>query len=447
MAQKMNSRLQIFTILLGLSVILSWGGLGVAWGEEPVASTAEINGKSSSNPTPWTADYIRKRPYLIYSGNNTSMTLLWQTYQTPSQATIEWGTTESYGEGPHIVFENSESSDEHQFSYTISKLSPGTRYYYRVTNDTYSHKGSFITGPPHGQNTLSFYGYGDTRAGYLNGPLEHNNVLSALLSNIDKDPDTRQTLLVHLGDYVYNGLNEFLWDMQHFNLDSHYDAMHTTFAHLPLMGVLGNHEGYDAYTANETIMNHQNIGELFRKYYPYQYPNKDRFYYSFDYGPVHFVVIDTWSYQSESNDQQTIGKDHEKWLKQDLKASKKPWKIAMLHTPIWDCRVGKDPMKAQLTPILKQGGVHLILQGHVHYYSHVETEGEYAGMTFLTLGGGGARLESEEECVPQPNKKLLFVAIKFHFARFDISGNTMTVTVIDNDGEEVERFQITNLNN
>jgi len=30
MAQKMNARLQIFTIILSLSIFLSWGGLGVA---------------------------------------------------------------------------------------------------------------------------------------------------------------------------------------------------------------------------------------------------------------------------------------------------------------------------------------------------------------------------------------------------------------------------------
>jgi hypothetical protein len=121
----------------------------------------------------------------------------------------------------------------------------------------------------------------------------------------------------------------------------------------------------------------------------------------------------------------------------------------MLHTPIWDCLEGDEAMQAQLTPILKQGGVPLVLQGHHHHYSHAETEGEYAGITYLTLGGGGARLVPEAPCVPETNKKWPPFAVfeEFHFARFDISGNTMTVTVIDKDGKEIERFQITNLNN
>lgn len=172
------------------------------------------------------------------------------------------------------------------------------------------------------------------------------------------------------------------------------------------------------------------------------------------------MIIDTWSYQGSSrapetldedleNDPQTIGEGQEKWLKWDLKASRKPWKIAMLHTPIWDCVKGNQDMQNQLTPILKEGGVHLVLQGHLHHYSHAETEGEYAGMTYLTLGGGGAKLDPEKACVPETNKKWPpFAAFKlFHFARFDISGNTMTVTVIEKDGKEIERFQIMNLNN
>jgi len=449
MAQRMNSRLQIFTIILGLGVFLWCGGLVPAWGEGTVAFNADKNEEFSSSPTPWAADYIRKRPYLIYSGKHTGMTVLWQTYQTPSQATIEWGTTTGYGKGPMIVHENSSSSDQHQFSYTIPNLNPGTKYHYRVTNDTYSHTGSFITAPPPGQTRVSFYGYGDTRAEYLDTPDDHNSVLGALLDDMDMNPDERQTLLVHLGDYVYNGLNEFLWDRQQFNLDPDYDHIYKTFANLPFMGVLGNHEGYDAHAEKNhiCILNYQNIGELFRKYYPYHYPNRNRFYYSFDYGPIHFVIIDTWSYQGASS-KQTIDDVQANWLKRDLKASNKLWKIAMLHTPIWDCMKGNETMQAQLTPILKHGGVHLVLQGHRHYYSHAETEGEYAGMTYLTLGGGGAKLDPEMACVHENNKKWPpFAAFKFHFARFDISENTMTVTVIGNDGAEIEQFQITNLNN
>jgi hypothetical protein len=40
-AQRMNLRLQIFTIILGLGVFLSCGGLVPAWGEGTVALSAD----------------------------------------------------------------------------------------------------------------------------------------------------------------------------------------------------------------------------------------------------------------------------------------------------------------------------------------------------------------------------------------------------------------------
>jgi acid phosphatase type 7 len=303
-----------------------------------------------------------------------------------------------------------------------------------------------MTAPLSSATTLSFYGYGDTRPEFLNLPVEHNAVLSALLSDMNQDPDQRQTLLVHIGDYVYNGLNEFMWDLHQFNPDPQFNAIYAAFANLPFMGVLGNHEAYDAYTVKQVTFNYQNIGELFRKYYPYRYPNKKHFNYSFDYGPIHFVIIDTWTYQGVPAQEQTIDKEQEDWLRRDLRASQKPWKIAMLHTPIWQCLEGIPTMQAQLTPILKDGGVHLVLQGHQHYYSHAETEGPYAGMTYLTLGGGGADLIAEKSCVAEANKTWPPKAVfeKYFFARFDISGDSMTVTVKATDGTVIETFQITN---
>ena len=434
----------VMAVMVILPIFLLSVGFTPASGDEARAVSRTENGKSSSSAPP-AVDRIRKGPYLIYGGNNISMAVHWQTFQTPSSATIEWGTTTSYGKSPITVRENSSLADKHQFSYAIPNLTPGTRYYYRVTNDTFPHTGSFITAPPADQKNVSFYGYGDSSPEYLDGPGDHNNVLKALRADMNVNPDQRQTLLVHLGNYVWNGLNEFLWDLQHFTRDARYEDIRATFSDLPLMGALGDHEGFDPYAEKATVMNYENMGELFRKYYPYPYPNGKRFYYSFDYGPVHFVIIDTSSYQGASGERQTIDRSQLAWLKQNLLGSKKPWKIAMLHAPLWACTQGNAAQQAQLTPVLKNGGVRLVLQGHSHYYSRAETEGPYAGMAFLTLGGGGARLDPEAPCVREPNKKWppFTVFNKFHFARFDISGNTMTVRVIDQDGKELEKFDLT----
>lgn len=442
MAGKTSFRLHLCTMIFTLIMFLAAWGPTTARSGEPAGPGGLESGKSAP-PASVLASPMRKGPYLIYNGRNTTMTVLWQTYKTPVAATIEWGTSTAYGHGPVKVKENSNLTNYHQFEYTISNLEPGAKCFYRVSIDGSEFAGSFTAAPNKTQDSVTFYGYGDSRPSGFSNPVDHDKVLKALLSDMSKSPDERQTLLVNMGDYVWNGLNEFLWDLQQFNPVAPYDNLPKTFENLTYMGVLGNHEGYEARTELETVMNHENIGELFKKYYPYKYPNKKRFYYSFDYGPVHFVILDTWSYEDSSEEHQAIDNVQMKWLKNDLKASKKQWKIAMLHTPIWGCAAGNKPLQDQLTPVLRDGGVHLVLQGHDHLYTHAETDGIYSGMTWLILGGGGAELEHPKACVDEEYKKSDPKAVySFHFARFEVTANGIHVTVKDTDEVDIDSFDI-----
>jgi hypothetical protein len=67
----------------------------------------------------------RKAPYLIYTGNNTEIQLLWQ-LTTTDTCTIEWGTDTLYVLGS---VETTEYGNSHQHTYTITNLEPGTKYY------------------------------------------------------------------------------------------------------------------------------------------------------------------------------------------------------------------------------------------------------------------------------------------------------------------------------
>ena len=84
---------------------------------------------------------IRKGPYLMYEGTNTSMTVLWQTDLTESNV-IRWGTDTGYSTGQAT---STEYEADHQHKYLITGLQPGTRYYYQI--DEYD-SGSFQTAPP-----------------------------------------------------------------------------------------------------------------------------------------------------------------------------------------------------------------------------------------------------------------------------------------------------------
>ncbi len=85
------------------------------------------------------ASNILKGPYLLFEGSNTSMSILWQTSVNESNV-ISWGTDTTYSMGQATV---GTYNSAYQHKYTITGLTPGTKYYYNVDG----HAGSFRTAP------------------------------------------------------------------------------------------------------------------------------------------------------------------------------------------------------------------------------------------------------------------------------------------------------------
>ncbi len=92
--------------------------------------------------------------------------------------------------------------------------------------------------------------------------------------------------------------------------------------------------------------------------------------YSFDYGMVHFTVIDSTAWGgpgvSAARQQAITG-----WLAADLGASSLPWKIVAAHHPpksnFGHTDTGEG-MAAEIIPVIVQNGADLLLVGHSHNY-------------------------------------------------------------------------------
>jgi uncharacterized protein (TIGR03437 family) len=92
-------------------------------------------------------------------------------------------------------------------------------------------------------------------------------------------------------------------------------------------------------------------------------------YYSFNYGNIHFVCLDSMT--SEVSPDSTMLK----WLKNDLAANTKQWLIAYWHHPPYskgshdsDLEYVEISMREHVLPILESYGVDLVLTGHSHSY-------------------------------------------------------------------------------
>lgn len=200
---------------------------------------------------PTGVDY-EKGPWLVYTYNNplkgstseaAKMTVLFQTDAAATGVEVKWAKEVSFPDGDN----------------------------------------SFITGVKDIQNAYTFYAYGDSRT----GPDNQDDVFAQLLSDVDDDLLNNQTILLHTGDWTTGDTNA-QWDSQHF--DRTKENILDLHTRIPIMGCPGNHDV-------DHTPGYRDKGDNFRKFYPYgqlMHDDPFRFYFSFDYGSAHIVVLDQY---------------------------------------------------------------------------------------------------------------------------------------------------------
>ena len=355
---------------------------------------------------------IRKGPYLIYPGNNTQMMVLWQLH-SPQSCTLEWGLDTSYSDGS--ISSGGFGIDRR---HTITALTPGTKYYYRLTVGAEQATGSFRSAPPENAGNVKFLAYGDTRT----YPYAHDWVNQAMVDTFQADPNY-QTFTLHVGDWVEYGMTEPSWTNEFFNAG----RLNTRqmLANLPIQGCIGNHE-LKSHTGYSTLWS------LYKKYWPYPYVNKG--YWSFDYGPVHITVVDQYAEGIYPNN--LIGSEQLDWIENDLIASTKEWKFLLFHEPGFSAYGGDhQEVRDEIQPLAEKHGVDIIFAGHRHHYARVDKN----GIKHITTGGGGAPLQWVNPGLPGVEA----AEIALHFCRIDIQGNELTLQAVRPDGTIIDEFTIT----
>ena len=161
--------------------------------------------------TAWGSPSLRKGPYLLYTGDEASMMILWQLDETATCA-LYWGLDAACSTGTLV---SEEVGDDHQHIQLIGNLLPSTRYTYRIDVGDAEYKGSFLSAPTADATSVKFLAYEDTRT-FVD---DHELVCSGIMSTISADPGY-QTFLLHTGDWVEDGDVEVSWQEQFFSRSS-----------------------------------------------------------------------------------------------------------------------------------------------------------------------------------------------------------------------------------
>lgn len=178
--------------------------------------------------------------------------------------------------------------------------------------------------------------------------------------------------------------------------------------------------------AYPTIGNHERRTRLGRPYFEaFVLPEPER-YYSFDWGNVHFVCIDT----TQRDSTQLV------WLDDDLRKNKLPWTIVYGHHPMYtnSLRGPQLWIRRAFSKILTKHKVDIVLTRHEHQYERFKVN----DVNYIVSGGGGGQLTRFFGA-----SRALKQFTVHHFLAFDVTAKELDMRVIDIAGHEIEKLHLT----
>jgi hypothetical protein len=305
-------------------------------------------------------EVLTRGPYLLRATQN-SMEVKWLTDQGATSK-VRYGTT--LGVYTDSVVDLA-SATSHVVN--LPNLQPNTKYYYTIGSATRQLQGdannNFVTPPvPGSEGKYNFWLVGDCG----NNSTNQKNVRDAFINYMGTTPTNGWLLL---GDNAYSNGAETEFQAEFFDV---YQG--TVSKNMPLYPSPGNHDynnggQFDHNVPYYSIFDMPSNGEAGGV------PSNTEAYYSYDYGNIHFLSLDSYGKEDGVNRlYDTLGPQVQ-WIKQDLAANTKKWIVAYWHHPPYTMGSHNSDTEAELTKmhtnfirILERYKVDLIVCGHSHEY-------------------------------------------------------------------------------
>jgi hypothetical protein len=328
-----------------------------------------------------------------------------------------------FGEGSDISRTATAPAAGWQHAVKLSGLLPGRTYSYVVEacgSVTGVRRFQTATGPE--TTRVHFTALGDFGTG---GSLQAK-VLQQL------QPSRAGEFLLTLGDNAYSSGTDAEFQSNMFK------PMAALLRQVPLFPTPGNHE----YVTNKGQPYLDNF------YLPANNPAKSERYYSFDWGPVHFVSLDSNCRSHTLTDCTTALL--KSWLAQDLAATSRPWKIVFFHHPPWSSgeHGSSTSTRRDFAPLFEQYGVDLVLTGHDHNYERskpmrgdVVAASGTRGIPYLVVGSGGATLRTFPGA--QPSWTAFRDNTNVGYLDVVVDGGTLTTKFITSSGTVRDSLTLT----
>lgn len=312
---------------------------------------------------------------IVAADNGTGRTIMWQTKPNAFKGKVSVLLREVKS-GQEARFtptkETFTGGGETHDIYTshVSGLNPGSRYEYAILHDSDGSEPRPLATDDGGSFECLIFP--DSQSS------DYSGWEKLAQGAAKRHPDTN--LFINMGDLVDNGEQCSQWKAWFSSINGIIDRK-------IFIPVMGNHETYDlnwkvrrprAYLANFAVPGNDSR---------IKYGDKDdtadfdRWYYSFDYGPAHFVVLNTQQQElaALTEDDSLSGaltRQQDEWLKKDLTSTDKRWKIVLMHRDVLrygihnrpERQPGIEDIGRHFMPLFEEFGVDVVLTAHLHTY-------------------------------------------------------------------------------
>lgn len=332
------------------------------------------------------ADKINFLRQLITADASTSRTIMWQAEEKLENPAAEYKNAAGQITAvPASVQElNTGSGTLYVYTAALTGLEPGSAYEYRA-------------------------GYEGSRTGWHKLPAAQPDSFKALIFPDSQSSDysgwrkLAQTaysknedaaFFINMGDLVDNGYDFSQWR-------AWFNSVAPMIENIPFAPVMGNHETYNMDwqiappTPYLTLFNLPGNGTD---------ANKNQ-YYSFDYGDVHFVVLNTQT-DEMADFNPDLMQQQLNWLRSDLAGTQSKWKIVLMHKDILryaftdrpnnfdPANIQFTPWAQQLMPVFEEYNVDAVLTAHLHTYRRrvplKAFKPDNTGITYILTGVAGS---------------------------------------------------------
>lgn len=313
---------------------------------------------------------------------------------------------------------------------TLTGLEPGRRYAYRVGSaGGWSEPYQFATAPDRPQR-LKFMIFGDSQS--INYNIWHTTLQQAYRLNRDA------AFFINMGDLVDVGQEYGQWN-------AWFNAAQGVLENIPCMPLVGNHETYSP--SGKFAM-----PVLFTAQFKLPLNGPDGLkgqVYSFDYGDIHFVMLDTQSGE-EGRFVPDMLERQKLWLEQDLAATRQPWKLVFLHrAPYNNKAAANGAAKTAFAPIIEKYHADLAFTAHDHVYAHTPplfdgtpVDSPARGTIYVATGRSGSKTYSDS-IAREWNNFFYNPQDEPNYLTVEKEGNVLTVKAFKQSGVLIDAWSVT----